>query len=383
MAPKKNFLDKLGDLEGALNQEVNPYKNVLRTASPSVNYLFGNTQGLPFGYSAILYGPQEGGKSVLSKMFMGGLHQSDPDALALLYDAEFRATVQLGTKDYSKFGIDPKRIKVIQNNSADIFNQITHKVDALCQNGAPIKLIVIDSVSALQGRVMEEKANVKQMTFGDSAQTIGIGLKMILPVIRKHNIALIMIAQARAEMDEWEAKRNGVPYRMAGSYQLKHMAEYFISVQVDKTKDARADFLGNSFIDESVADLDGKGENRAFKTRVTMTKSSLGPSGRRGYFTFSRSKGPINQWEEIAGLALGYNVIDHKDGSQWYAYNGEKWQGVESYYRAVRDNPQLQVELELALRGLDEQNMLGMLPEGSLSTATQEEADLDLSVLDA
>lgn len=382
MAPKKNFLDKLGDLEGAVNEMTDPFSNVLRTASPGVNYLFGNTEGLPYGYSAILYGPQEGGKSVLSKMFMGGLHQSDPNGIALLYDAEFRASVQLGTKDYGKFGIDPKRVKVIQNNSPEIFNQITHNVDALCQDGAPIKLIVIDSVSALQGRMMEKKQDVKQHGFGDAAQTIGIGLKLILPVIRKHNIALIMIAQARAEMDEYEAMRNGVPYRMAGSYQLKHMAEYFISVQVDKTKEARQDALGNSFINEQVEDLGGKGENTAFKTRVTMTKSSLGPSGRRSFFTFSRNQGPINQWEEIAGLALGYNIIDHKDGSQYYAYKGEKWHGSKAFYQAVKDNPGLQVELELALRDLDSKQLLGAMPEGSLSASISDGDDLDLSVLD-
>ena len=367
----KKFLDKLSDLEGAVNEITDPFENVLRTSSPCVNYLFGNTQGLPFGYTTILYGPQEGGKSVLSKMFIGGLHQSDPEAIALLYDAEFRAPVQLTARDYAKFGVDNKRLKVIQNNSAEIFNQIAHKVNALCQNGAPIKLIVIDSISSVQGRLTEKKSDVNQMTFGDHAQTIQIGLKMILPVIRKHNIALILIAQARAEMDEWEAKRNGVPYKMAGSYGLKHMAEYFISVQAHKTKEARADILGNSFINDKVEDLDGHGENMAFKSKVTMTKSSLGPVGRRGYFTFSRSDGPINRWEEIAGLALGYNLIDHPDGSTKYGYNGQNWVGAPNYYKAVRDNEALQKDLERKLQDYDSRGILGKV-DGQGSPLTKE-----------
>ncbi len=382
MPPKKNYLDKLDSLEGAVNAPIDPFTSVLRTSSPSVNYLFGNTQGLPFGYTVILYGPQEGGKSTLSKMFIGGLHSSDPESLALYYDAEYRATAQLTDRDYKKFGIDKKRVKVIQNNSPTIFNQIAHKVNAMCQDGAPIKLIVIDSISSIQGRKSEKDSDVEAMSFGDHAQTVQIGLKMILPVIRKHNIALVIIAQARAEMDQWEAKRNGVAYKMQGSYGLKHMAEYFMLVQAQKTAKGRVDALGRSFINEGVSDLDGHGENTAFKSQVIMTKSSLGPTGRRGYFTFSRADGPINQWEEIAGLALGYNIVNHPDKSQVYEYNGQKWRGSEAYYKAVKENPQLQADLEAKLRQLDTSGELGKLDPNHSETHSDDEHSTNLDSLD-
>ena len=61
-------MKQLNKMEGAIDSEYNPFapQNVLRSPSPSLNWIFGQGSGLPFGYSAIFYGPPKGGKSLSS-----------------------------------------------------------------------------------------------------------------------------------------------------------------------------------------------------------------------------------------------------------------------------------------------------------------------------
>ena len=52
------WLTKLQQLEGAVKiGEYNPFMEGVRSPSPSVNFIFGNTHLLPFGASAIFWGP--------------------------------------------------------------------------------------------------------------------------------------------------------------------------------------------------------------------------------------------------------------------------------------------------------------------------------------
>ena len=78
----KDWMKALNKLEGAVEKSYNPFAYVLRSPSPSVNFTFGNSHGLPFGYTLILYGPPAGGKSLLSNAFIGQLHKDDPEAIA-------------------------------------------------------------------------------------------------------------------------------------------------------------------------------------------------------------------------------------------------------------------------------------------------------------
>ncbi len=354
----QKWRNQLLKLEGAVKERRNPFRTVLKSPSPSVNYIFGKGNGLPFGYSAILYGPYKGGKTLLSNLMIGSLHQSDPDAMALKFDAEYRSEAQLTEDDDLKFGIDPDRLVVVEGNQpGNVFNQIAKDVESMCQDGMNLKLIVIDSISGIVGRRELENGDVEKQTIGDQAQTVQIGLKMILPVIRKYKIALVIIAQARSEMDQWVAKRNGHSYKMQGSFGLKHFAEYFIFVERNDTKEGRADALGNEFVDTSVEGFDGKPEKVATKHRIKMQSSSIqGGEGRTGEFTFHKSKGLINTWEEIGRLAMGHNIVTQEGA--FYLYGDQKWRSKDRVLEAIRDNPSLEKELCDKLFQLDSSGSL-------------------------
>ena len=345
------------EIDGAVQQRFNPFAKVVRTASPSFNRVFGKTHGLPQGYSAIFWGPWAGGKSLLSKSAIGTLHQEDPEAIAVLFDTEFRSSAQLPTdEDYAKFGIDPERLLIVETNSPeDIFNQIANKFKAMIQEGCPIKLIVIDSISNMMGLREQNNADISRETIGDGAKTIGGGMRMITPVIRnpKHPVSLIVIAHARAEMDQWAQRRNGHAYRMQAAATLKHLIEYFVFIEEAVTGEANKDVFGN---DIRKADGKKQGEKKKWRIRGKMEKSSFGPTGRAFCLTFDRVHGFVEQWEEIAKMALVSKVV-HKDGNS-HTFGEQKWPNGKAYYTAVQSDIELQraIMAEVLRRDTEEEN---------------------------
>ena len=346
------WITALKKMDGALDERKDPFANFIATDSPSVNFIFGRTHGLPLGYSMLLWGPQKGGKSVLSHAMTGWLHNSDPEAIAVKFDTEMRADGQLDEKGMKLFGIDPERLVIVQTNSAKgVFDQIEQNLAANCAAGAPIKLVVIDSVSGIMGRRMANNESIEDVTIGDSAQTMQIGLQRILPVIRKYGISLVLIAQARAEMDQLEIRR-GNKYKSSVSWATKHFCEYFVCVEGNENAEGRKDIFGNELVNEKLVDLADKGEKTARKIRVKMKASSMGPEGRVGEFTFDFSKGMINQFEEVFKLGVGRGIIE-KPSNVSYTFGGKTWRGKDACLKELAENKALCKEIVDELKRRD------------------------------
>ena len=364
------WMTALSKMDGAVNEERDPFEKVAQTASPSVNFIFGKSWGLPLGYTAMLYGPPKEGKSVLSHMFAGHLQQNDPEAIVVKFDSEFRTRGQLRRSDMALFGIDPDRFQSVENNTpSGVFDQIEQIVGAQCAKGAPIKMIIVDSISSVQGRREMNTESVEKHTIGDHAQTIQIGLKRILPIIRKYDIALILIVQARAEMDMLEQKR-GNKYKMQAGFGLQHMAEYFISVDRNKNKAGRADLSGREFINEELKDLADRGEQTAIKIRVKMKDSSMGPVGRLAEFTFHFHHGIVSQHEEVYKLGSGRGVIEEVSQGR-FAFGDQKWHGEKAVLEALEADPELQKSILAEVQRRDE---AGEYNEADAKLAKQIEA---------
>src|SRR4051812_24849259 len=104
------WMAKLQKMNGVVTERKDIFKNVIRSFSPSANFVYGRTHGLPRGYTEVLFGPPKEGKSVYSHMKIGWLHQTDPDAIAIKIDTEFRADGQLTEEAMRLYGIDPDRL---------------------------------------------------------------------------------------------------------------------------------------------------------------------------------------------------------------------------------------------------------------------------------
>lgn len=351
----KNFMSKLLSLEGAVTEQYDPFSHIIRSPSPSVNFTFGNTHGLPRGYSLVMYGPPKGGKTLLCNMIIGQLHRDDEEGIVVKFDTEMRERSQMTPTQAALWGIDLKRYAPYSVNSpALIFDRIEHEIAALCDDGAPIKLIIIDSITGIQGRREMNAESVDVQQIGDHALTIQTGLKRILAVQRKHNIAMILTAHVRAEMDALEQKR-GNKVKMAASFGLQHHAEYFMMVEPNRNKDARSSLAGEEFLDEAKGDIrtNGDGEKTGHKIRVCMKDSSLGPKGRFGEFTLDYHKGLINTHEEVFLLGTNRGVIERPTNAM-YVFGDKKWNGKPAMLEAIAADYELEAAIlkEIKVRDL-------------------------------
>jgi len=348
---------KIDKWDGVMQKNYNPFAHTIETPSPSVNYTFGKSHGLPLAYSLIMYGPPKCGKSVLSNYFAGHLHKYDPEALVIKFDTEFREGLQGGQDDTEQanklFGIDPDRIRTIQTNSPSIFDTIEHNIAEQCEEGAPIKLIIIDSITQIQGRRGLNNESIMDMTIGDVAQTLQEGFKRILPVQRKYKFAVIATAHVRAELDQVERMR-GNTTKMSASWGVQHYAEYFMHVQRLMNADGKVDELGNKFEDDTRLDFNEKPILTGHKIKVTMKGSSADGScvGRTGEFLFDYKKGIINQHEELFTLSVNQNII-HRPNNRTYEFGGKTFTSKEAFLLGLRDDNVLYNDVLKKIKELD------------------------------
>lgn len=377
MAPKKNWFAEFSKMEGAVTEHINPFNSGVHSTSPSADFIYGNgTWLLPFGYSEVLYGPPKGGKSVFVKMKIGQLHMDDPEAIAVVFDTEYRWAGQLTPEKAKMYGIDMKRCWVFKgNNPMLVFDRIEKDLAAKIQDGCPIKYIVIDSISGVLGRRELDSASVETQQIGDHALTVQTGLKRILGTIRDNKLATTIVAQVRSEMDRTEQMR-GNKVKMNASFGLQHFAEYFIFIEQNATKDGRIDHTGKEFVNEDVEDLAGKGEKTGHKIRIKMKDSSMGPKGRVGEFTFDYHRGVINVHEEVFRLGHARNIITKGAGS-WLEFGGKKWQGKQAMLQALEESPELQGDV---LKALKEAELRGDFSKHDAALADESSID-DLDIV--
>ena len=328
------WMEKLQKMDGAIDKQYNPFakENVLRSPSPSLNWIFGKGSGIPFGYSAIFYGPPKAGKSLASYLMASQLHKDDPEAIVIRFDTEMRAEAQVD----DMWGIDDERFVAFNvNDPQEIYDRIANEFKPMIEAGAPIKMIIIDSLNGMKGVKRMGKDSVADHLMGDDALTHGIGLKNILPVVRKHKIALLCTSHIRANFD---AGMYGPKEKMAGGFAQKHFFEYFIEVKRDgssKTKIEDRDG-GNDFR--------GKKEMTGHRIFVKMAESSIGVAGRSGAFTLDYKKGLINVGEEIATLAKKYELVEMPN-NRTYIVGENKYTSKADFNQALEENKELAEQL--------------------------------------
>lgn len=353
----KNWMSKLSTLEGAVNDRRNIHSSVIQSASPYLNFVFGHGWGLPLGYSLVLYGPPKAGKSILSYLMAAGVHRDYKDGYVIKFNTEFREEGQLDEKMAATLGVDMTRYQGIDANSPDlIYDQIEKQIAAMCQDGMPLKLIIIDSMNAVQGRRAMDSESILKTQIGDVALTNKEGLKRILPIQRKYGFSIIMTSHVAIEMDPIEQKR-GNKYKMGASIGVQHHGEYFMFVERNVTKAGRTDLLDKAFVDESVTDAADAGELTGNKIRFILKDSSFGCRGRNGELTFDYSRGVINQHEEVFLLGTRRNVVERPDNTH-YVFDGKKWKGKESFLLALKEDQELQGKI---LKELQARDLTGQL----------------------
>lgn len=306
---------------------------VAQSPSPGINYLFGKTQGMKAGYISIIYGPPKSGKSLFSFAFAGQLHQDDPEAIVLHFDTEYRDNVETWAK---VFGIDMDRfISRTTNNPVEIFDYIANDVKAMLQEGAPIKMIIIDSLAMIKYPKEGNKEISTDMVMGDAGSYLSGAMKMIIPVIRDYKVATILCQHVRANMDPNKAKY--FPYIIPGGYALKHSVEYWMLAEKINSKDTKT-------FDSDKKDGSGNPIQTGHAIRVKMEENSLGPQNRSVEVALSYDKGIVNQHYEIAELAKNMGIVE-RPNNVTYKFKDKQWQGYDNFALAIKADEDLQKEL--------------------------------------
>lgn len=292
-----NNFGSLAKKKGAIVELNNPYHHVLTSHSPSLNWIFGNTHGIPFGYTAAFWGPPKGGKTLIINDFVSKLHETDPEAMVIRFDTEWRTELQ-----QNFYAIDQDRLLTIETNDpSQVFDTIEKDIAAEVQSGKKIKVIIIDSLNAIRGKRGINSKSIEDVTIGDFALTVQEGMQRILPVLRYHKIALLCSVQARAEFDQLERMR-GRTSKPALPKGIYHLTEYVIKVEENQKKDSKA-------FDESKKDMNDKNALTGHHIYAVMENSSCSPKGRTAQFFIDYKKGITHLGTEVAELGINQLII--------------------------------------------------------------------------
>ena len=307
-------------------------KNCIFTPSPYMNWIFANkSHGIPKGSGVLLYSEPKAGKSLLSQSIISQLHQDDPEAIAMYFSTEYKGKFQKGFFS----GTDPDRILFCDTSDPkDIFDYLAYEVQPLVQDGMPLRLVVIDSITAIGG-VKAQGRSVEDHLIGDKALTITRGLDQIIPFFKKNNITYITVAQIRMNI----GAHYGPDIKAAVPKACEHNHEYFISVKKAGSADDKKDLAGNSFEGES-KDARGNKDLTGHKIYVKMEQNSVGTAGRAARITVDYKKGFINQHEEIFELGVNTGVLS-RPNNRVYEFQGITYDGKNAMADAIKNNPGL------------------------------------------
>lgn len=322
-------------------------ENCLYTPSPYFNWIFANkSQGIPKNASVLFFSEQKAGKSLSIYAMIAQMHKDDPEGIAIYFNTELRGQLQFEAIP----GIDQERMIIYDTNDpVEIFDRVENDIKAMVQDGMPLRMIAIDSLTNIQGIKRGNSDSVSNHLIGDHALTVQIGLGKLVPFCKRNGILLIGTSQMRGNLD---AGQYGPKEKMAESWAVKHAFEYFVSLKRAGAAEDKADIEGKTF-EEDVKDARGNKLVNGHKIYVKMEASSIGSAGRAGVFTMSYDSGIVNQHEEIFFLAKSLGIMA-TENNRTFTFGTEKFNGKKEASAAIRDNEVLREAILTAIRKTDE-----------------------------
>lgn len=321
--------------------------NCLYTPSPYFNWIFANkASGIPKNASVLFFSEPKAGKSLSIYAMIMEMQKRDPEGIAIYFNTELRGALQ---KDVFP-GIDKDRLVIYDTNDpVEIFDRVENDIKAMVQDGMPLRMIAIDSLTNIQGVKRGNSDSVANHLMGDQALTLQVGLGKLVPFCKRNGILLIGTSQMRANLD---AGSYGPKEKMAAQWATKHAFEYFVSLKRAGAADDKQDIEGKTFEDD-IKDARGNKLVNGHKVYVKMEASSIGQAGRAGVFTLSYDEGIINQHEEIFFLAKALGIMKTENNRTFF-FGDEKFNGKKEAAIAIRDNEELRESIMAEILKMDE-----------------------------
>ncbi|MEZ5069845.1 MAG: recombinase RecA [Bacteroidales bacterium] len=270
--------------------------------------------GYPRGRVIEIYGPESSGKTTLAIHAIAEAQRSG--GIAAFIDAE-HAFDRFYAK---KLGVDIENLYISQPDNGE---QALEIADHLIRSGA-IDIIVIDSVAALTPKA-EIEGEMGDSKMGLQARLMSQALRKLTANINRTNTTCVFINQLREKI----GVMFGNPETTTGGNALKFYASVRLDIRrIGQIKEGE-DIQGN-------------------RTRVKVIKNKLAPPFRKAEFDILYGEG-ISKTGEIIDLGVDLNLL--KKSGSWYSYGETRLgQGRDAIKNLLRDNPELQEELETKIK---------------------------------
>jgi len=270
--------------------------------------------GLPRGRVVEVYGPESSGKTTVALHAIASVQGAG--GTAAFIDAEHALD-----PDYARaIGVDTDNLLVSQPDTGEQALEIAEK---LISSGE-ISIVVIDSVAALVPRA-EIEGEMGDAHVGLQARLMSQALRKMTGTISRTNTCVLFINQLRMNIG---AMGYGSPETTTGGRALRFYASVRLDVRRIQTEKDK---------DEAVAN----------RTRVKVVKNKLAPPFKQAEFSIEYGHG-INREAELLDLGVAVKLV--KKSGAWYSYGDAQWQGKTAAVKALREQPDVALELEKLIR---------------------------------
>jgi recombination protein RecA len=272
--------------------------------------------GVPRGRITEIYGPESSGKTTLCLHLVANVQRNG--GVAAYVDAEHALDI-----DYArKLGVNIEELLVSQPDTGEQGLEI---VEILVRSGA-VDIIVIDSVAALVPKA-EIEGEMGDSHVGLQARLMSQALRKLAGAINRSNSAVVFINQLREKI----GVMFGNPETTTGGKALKFYASLRMDIRRIGPVKEREAIIGS-------------------RVRVKVVKNKVAPPFKQAEFDVLFDEG-ISHTSLLVDLASEGNIIQ-KSGA-WYSYGDQRiGQGRENAKLFLRDNPQLQAEVEEKVKEL-------------------------------
>ena len=311
---------------------------VIPTGSLGLDMALG-VGGYPRGRIIEIFGPESSGKTTLAIHAIAEAQKAG--GIAAFIDAEHAFDPTYA----EKLGVDMNSLYMSQPDNGE---QALEVAEQLIRSSA-IDIIVIDSVAALTPKA-EIEGEMGEAKMGLHARLMSQALRKLTGALAKTNTTCIFINQLREKI----GIMFGNPETTTGGNALK----FYASIRIDVRK---------------VSPIKNGDEVLGNITRAKVVKNKVAPPFRKTEFEIRFGEG-ISKVGEILDLATNLDIV--KKSGSWFSYGGTKLaQGREAALRILKDNVELQEEIEAKVRAAFNQ---GQEPEGSVGDPEEDpEEDME------
>lgn len=341
----KSYADSEEQLDFKMaNETVGEKVPAISTGSLSLDDVL-SSGGLPKGRLIQYYGPPGSGKTLMSMIAIKEAQAEDPSAQQMFIDAE-----QTFSPDWAEtLGVDTSRVIVVDGDTAvngrkcfemllgvpkeDQKHVLKGKskegfLDKIAAGEFNVNLIVLDSLGSIIPPG-EDTSAIGKMNMSLLARFLTTTFRKLTLEVHKAKVPFIIINHKRDSFDIYKGD-----HTFSGGNTYAHTLSANVYFEAIQRKDDRI--------------LDEKEQKVGHPIKATIEKSKFGPWPRSCEFKVNFNIGIIDSHEEVAQLALDYNVVV-KTSSVSHEFGDKKWIGFPKYCEAIKDDSALYNELVMKI----------------------------------